>query len=72
MAFSSRALTLRRFLSVARKLRGLADGPADSDRDLLLAAAQALEDRAKRMATTLPGEKPTPAVQLHNQVDLLI
>lgn len=65
---------LRNLLSVAKKLRGLAqESPAAADRSLYLAAAVALEARAAWLAGHLPEarydqEEPV----LHRPVDLLV
>ena len=76
MAYPSQARELRHILAVARRLRELADDPltCDSDRELFLTAAAALEARANWMAAALPGERYEPArtVHLHQPVNLLI
>jgi hypothetical protein len=73
MAHSSQARDLRHLLDVARRLHGLADDAmtCDSDRQLFLTAAAALEARASWMAAALPGD-PAGMVHLHQPVDLLI
>lgn len=76
MADPSKARMLRHLLSVARKLRRLAGEMAtsDSDRELFLTTAAALEARAGWMAAALPGTPYDPAatVHLHTHVNLLV
>lgn len=76
MTNPSRAPELRQLLAVSRKLRALADDTTscDSDRELFLAAAAALEARARWTAAALPGEhyEPAQTVHLHTPVDLII
>jgi hypothetical protein len=76
MTYPTQARELRHLLSVARKLRELADdiNTGDSDRELFLTAAAALEARATWMAAALPGERydARATVHLHKPVDVLI
>jgi hypothetical protein len=76
MADPTKARDLRHLLSVARKLRGLADDAmtANGDRELFLTTAAALEARANWMAAALPGERYDAAatVHLHTHVNLLV
>lgn len=76
MADPSLAQELRELLAVARKLRCLADDmlTCDEDRELFLAAAVALEARARWTAEFLPGERPAPpaATPARKPVNLLI
>src|SRR5690606_12850384 len=72
------ASTLRDLLAVAASLRRLAQDrlAARSDKRLYLTAAAALEARANRMASSLPGEDETydrdSDAALHRPVDLLV
>ena len=69
---ASEAYDLRNLLSVAKKLRHLADDtPADRDRDLYVTAAAALEARARWLATHLPGERYSDA-GAHHRVDMRV
>lgn len=76
MAYASQARELRHLLAVARQLRELAGDAltCDSDCELFLTAAAALEARANWMAAALPGARYSPAVSmhLHQPVNLLI
>lgn len=65
---------LRDLLALARKLRQLAgESAAESDCDLFLAAAAALEARAHWLAETLPGDRQDhPAPAGHRPIDLLV
>ena len=76
MTYPSPARELRNLLVVARGLRGLAGDvlTCDSDSELFLTAAAALEARAKWKAAALPGDRYEPAltVHLHKPVNLLI
>jgi hypothetical protein len=70
--------TLRTLLAMAAGLRQLAGGRlmARSDKRLYLTAAAALEARANRMASSLPGEDKAydhdTDAALHRPVDLLV
>jgi hypothetical protein len=69
------ARDLRNLLSVAAKLRHLADDAlCRGDRSLYLMAAEALETRAQWLAATLPEEKlpVEDESRIHQPVDLII
>ena len=65
---------LRDLLSVAKKLRHLAeDTPVAVDHDLYVTAAAALGARARWLATHLPGDlQDHGAMPMHQPVDLLV
>lgn len=78
MGYSANPGTLRSLLTAASGLRQLADDRlvAHGDKRLYLLAAAALEARAGRMASSLPGEDddydPATDAALHRPVDLLV
>jgi hypothetical protein len=78
MGYPANTGTLRSLLTAASGLRKLADDRlvAHGDKRLYLLAAAALEARARRMASSLPGEEdgydPATDAALHRPVDLLI
>ena len=74
MDYAAEAGDLRNLLSVAKKLRHLADDtPVDVDHDLYVTAAAALEARARWLATHLPGDlQNCDAAHMHQPVDLLV
>jgi hypothetical protein len=76
MAEHAGAQDLRNMLSVAAKLRHLADDTlCRSDRSLYLMAAEALETRAHVLAETLPEDihdEPEIDAKAHLPVDLII
>jgi hypothetical protein len=76
MAYPSQAQKLRHLLAVAAKLRDLACDitTCESDQDLFLTAAAALEARATWMAAALPDQPydPAGAALLHHPVNLLV
>lgn len=78
MGYPANTGMLRSLLTAASGLRQLADDRlvAHGDKRLYLLAAAALEARAGRIATSLPGEEddydPATDAALHRPVDLLI
>lgn len=78
MAYPASTMELRSLLSVAAGLRHLADDGrvVRMDKRLYLTAAAALEARANRIASSLPGEDETydreTDAALHRPVDMLV
>ncbi len=73
MAQSAIAADLRNLLGVAAKLRQLAsESPRREDRDLYLAAAAALEERARHIAAFLPEDHLDMGGYPHRPVDLTV
>jgi len=78
MAYHASTMELRSLLSVAAGLRQLADNGlvVRMDKRLYLTAAAALEARANRMASSLPGEEEThdreTDAALHRPVDIRV
>jgi hypothetical protein len=75
MGYSWNAGDLRNLLAVASKLRQLADDTlCQGDRSLYLTAAQALETRAERLASSLPQgcHDLDSDPRLHQPVDMVV
>jgi hypothetical protein len=76
MGSQAGARDLRMLLSVAAKLRHLADDTlCQGDKVLYLMAAQALEKRAEWLAATLPNERESPTEEnprIHQPVDMTV
>ncbi len=75
MGYFAGVQDLRNLLSVAAKLRRLADDtPYPDDKHLYLTAAAVLEARGERMASHLPDEPYDRArdATLHRPVDMVI
>ena len=75
MGYFAGAQDLRNLLSVAAKLRGLADDSVLwADKDLYLTAAAAREARAERLASHLPDEPFDSGMdfRLHRPVNMMV
>lgn len=78
MAYPASTMELRNLMAVAAGLRRLADDRrvVRNDKRLYLTAAAALEARANRMASSLPGEDASYDSErdaaLHRPVDMLV
>jgi len=75
MGYFAGVQDLRNLLSVASKLRGLADdSQLWADKELYLTAAAALEARAERLSSRLPDETDDRGLEfaLHRPVNMLV
>ena len=74
MAHSAITSDLRNLMAVAIKLREFASQQPQpqEDRKLFLTTAQALEERAKYMANSLPEDRHDRDVDPHRPVDLIV
>ena len=74
MAHSAITSDLRNLMAVAIKLREFAQQAhqPQEDRSLFLTTAQALEERAKYMANSLPEDRHDRNVDPHRPIDLIV
>lgn len=75
MGYFAGVQDLRNLLSVASKLRGLAnDSQLWADKELYLTAAAALEARAEHLSSHVPDKADDngPAISLHRPVNMLV
>jgi hypothetical protein len=74
MAHSAITSDLRNLMAVAIKLREFASQQPQpqEDRKLFLTTAQALEERAKYMANSLPEDRHDRDIDPHRPVDLIV
>jgi hypothetical protein len=73
MAHSAITSDLRNLMAVAIKLREFAHQPqGQEDQRLFLTTAQALEERAKYMANSLPEDRHDRDDNPHRPVDLIV
>jgi hypothetical protein len=72
MAHSAIASDLRNLMAVAIKLREFAQAQPQEDSHLYLTTAQALEERAKYIANSLPEDRHDRDIDPHRPVDLTV
>jgi len=72
MAHSAITSDLRNLMAVAIKLREFAQQQPREDSKLYLTTAQALEERAKYMANSLPEDRHDRDLDPHRPVDLIV
>jgi hypothetical protein len=72
MGHSAITSDLRNLMAVAIKLREFAQAQPQEDSKLYLTTAQALEDRAKYIANSLPEDRHDRDVDPHRPINLIV